>query len=178
MSNPGAPATPEKLPASPKQTSKPSESTTRIHSVDTAAGDLLAVNLLSADGFRCDQGAPEEWFAALDHFRTTKAIASQNDSLANAVARVASMWAKEVAWVKSVFVLLGNANDANAALTLLISVDDSKAENSWACSKFALLVGGHSGHAVQTCIVEEDVPPQAGYIHSYIRPDAKPQTTH
>jgi hypothetical protein len=145
----------------------------KVHSVEAASGEMLSVELLSKDGIRSNKGAPEEWFAALDHFRSKKTLENQNDTLANTVAKVASMWAIRRAWVKSVFVLLDNANDANSVLTLLISVDDSKAENSWVCSQFAMQVGGHSGHAVQTCVIEEDVEPQAGYIHSYIRSNAK-----
>ncbi len=159
---------------SPQTQSANPASNAKVHSVDALRGDTLAVSLFSENGFRSSKGDPEEWFAALDHFRIKKQIEHFHDSLSNVVARVAAEWAASFAWIKSVYVIGGNPGDLHCALTLLISVDDANTANSWECSRFALLVNGHCGHAIDSCIVEEDVQPQMGYVHSYVRSHAKP----
>lgn len=161
----------------PQHSTKPQSASpvpsAKLHSIEAAAGDTVALNLVSKDGFRCDKGAPEEWFAALDNYRHKQQIEHYHDGLASLVARISAMWAESFDWIKSVYVITGNPSDLNCALTLLISVDDANTENSWECSRYALEVNGHCGHAVDTCIIEEDVQPQAGYVHAYARANAK-----
>ena len=152
----------------------PTPSSAKRAHVVGCADDPMSVVMMDSNGVSENKGPISEWVDALHHYRVKKKIKNHADGLANTIATIFANWAKtgKRDWIKSIFVIPGKSDEINSSVTVLISVNSANAENSWECNRFALLLSGHAERAIETCIVEEDVEPQTGYIYSFQRANA------